>query len=60
MRLTLASCAAWSFLRSSRRWSSFSCFRSGYFSTLVLLSRLTMGFSRWGTSIFLTCARLMR
>lgn len=54
MDFTLASCAAWSFLRSSRRWSSFSCLRSGYFSTFVLLRRLTMGFSRWGTSILLT------
>lgn len=57
--LTLASRAACSFLRSSRRWSSFSCFRSGCFSTLVLLSRLMIGFSRCGTSILLTCRRSM-
>lgn len=51
---TLACCVAWSCLRRSRSRSSFSCFRLGCFSTLVLLSRLTMGFSRWRTSTFLT------
>lgn len=48
--------AAWSFLRSSLSRSSFSCRRSGCFSSLVLLRRLTMTLSRWGITRRLTCA----
>lgn len=54
-RLTLFSWAAWSRLRRSLRRSSRSCFRSGLTSTFVLLRRLTIGFSRCGTRILLTC-----
>lgn len=46
---------ACSFLRSSLNRSSFSCLRSGFFSTLVLLRRFTIAFSRCGTRILLTC-----
>lgn len=49
-----ACCAARSRLRSSLSRSSRSWCRLGYFSTLVLLSRFTVGFRRAGTCIRLT------
>lgn len=52
--LTRACCDARSFCRSSLLRSSLSCCRLGNFSTLVLFNRLTIGFSRWVTCIFLT------
>jgi hypothetical protein len=57
--LTLACWAPWSLFLSSRSLCSFSSLRSGNFSTLVLLRRLTMGFSRVVTCIRLTYSPLV-
>jgi len=58
--LTRASWAVLSRRRSSFCLFSFSSLKSGNFSTLVLLRRLTMGFSLWATWIFLTYSGFRR
>jgi hypothetical protein len=54
-QLTRSSLAAWSFFRNDLSLSSFSIAKSGNFSTLVLLRRLTIGFSLCATRILFTC-----
>ena len=51
---TLACRAPWSRFLNSARLASRSSLRSGNFSTLVLLRRLTIGFSRCSTCMRLT------
>ena len=48
-RPTFSCCAIRSTFLNSLSRSSFSCLKSGCFSTLVLFKRLTIAFSRWLT-----------